>query len=196
MIFKSKSKYDFLIAGLGNMGLCYEGTRHNAGFAAIDRLAKSENCEFNRHKFDSVCAECEIAGKKCILIKPQTYMNNSGTAVSAVCNFYKIPYENVIIMFDDISLDVGKIRIRRKGSAGGHNGIKDIIALAGTEDIMRIKIGVGQKPHPDYDLKDWVLSKIPKDKSEDFEKATENAAKAVKMIIEKGIDTAMNTYSK
>lgn len=197
MIFKSnKSTFDFLIAGLGNPGLQYERTRHNAGFMAADLLAERYSCKFAKSKFDAKFDEINIGGKRILLVKPQTYMNNSGAAISAIAKFYKIPTDRIIVMFDDISFDVGKIRIRRKGSAGGHKGIKDIIEILGTEDIMRIKIGVGSKPNPEYDLKDWVLGKMPKELQGDFEVALKAAADAVEEIINRGIDSAMNKYSK
>ena len=197
MIFKSdKSAYDFLVAGLGNPGLQYERTRHNAGFMAIDLLAQRYSCNFSKSKFDAKFEEIKMGNKRILLVKPQTYMNNSGAALSAIAKFYKIPTDRIIVMFDDISFDVGKIRIRRKGSAGGHNGIKDIIELLGTEDIMRIKIGVGSKPNPEYDLKDWVLGKMPKEQMGDFEVALKSAADAVEEIINRGVDSAMNKYSK
>ena len=197
MLFKSaKSVFDYLIVGLGNPGIEYEKTRHNAGFMAIDKLSDKCGCKIDRAKFESLYADTVISGKRVMLLKPQTYMNNSGRAVSAVSSFYKIPYDKIIVLFDDISLDVGNIRIRRKGSAGGHNGIKDIIELLGTEDIMRIKIGVGQKPNKDYNLADWVLSKLPANLAEDFDTALDNAAKATESIVKNGIDKAMNAYSK
>ncbi len=197
MLFKKeKSSFDFLIVGLGNPGLQYEKTRHNAGFMAIDILAEKLDCEFNKNKFDGLFGFCEIGDKRVILLKPQTYMNLSGKSVLAVAAFYKIPLSNVIVIFDDISLDVGRLRIRRNGSAGGHNGIKDIMELAGTEEIARIKIGVGKKPHPDYDLKDWVLGKISEEDWESFEKALKSAARAAETIVKNGIDTAMNRYNK
>lgn len=197
MIFgKQKSAYDFMVVGLGNPGLAYEKTRHNAGFMAADRLAEKFGADFNKTKFQSKFGECKIGDKRVLVVKPQTYMNNSGSAVSEIVSFYKIPYEKIIVMFDDISLDIGNIRIRRKGSAGGHNGIKDIIECLGREDIARIKIGVDKKPHPDYDLKDFVLSNIPKEKWESFETALQNTSKAVEEIVKKGIDSAMNKFSK
>lgn len=197
MIFgKNKSSFDFLIAGLGNPGLTYEKTRHNAGFMAIDKLAEKYGCNFSKHKFEGIYGECDIEGKRVLLLKPQTFMNNSGRAVSQITAFYKIPYDNCLIIYDDISLDIGNIRIRRKGSAGGHNGIKDIIELAGTENIPRIKIGVDKKPNPEYDLKDFVLGKIPKEKWDDFEKALEKSVSAVGELLKNGIDSAMNKYSK
>ena len=197
MIFAGKkSSYDYLVVGLGNPGMAYEKTRHNAGFLAMDKITDKYSAELNKNKFEAKLGECRIDGKRILLCKPQTFMNNSGSAVSKIVSFYKIPTEGIIVLFDDISLDMGKIRIRRKGSAGGHNGIKDIIELLGTEDIMRIKIGVDKKPNPEYDLKDFVLGKIPKEKWEIFESALENTTKAVEEIITHGIDSAMNKYSK
>ncbi len=197
MLFgKSKSSFDYLIVGLGNPGLQYEKSRHNAGFMAIDILADRNDCEFNKQKFDAIYGQCEIGGKRCLLAKPQTFMNLSGKAVVGLSGFFKIPLENIIVMFDDISIDVGKIRLRRNGSAGGHNGIKDIIELTGSENIPRIKIGVGKKPRPDYDLKDWVLGKIPDEQWENFEKALLNSAKAAETIVKNGMDTAMNRFSR
>ena len=195
MIFK-KPTYDFLVVGLGNPGLQYEKTRHNVGFMSADLLMKKEGGEFTKHKMDSHFGECEIGKKRILVMKPQTFMNNSGTAVSAVSKFYKIPDDKIIIISDDISLDVGKIRIRRKGSHGGHNGLKDIFQLLGTDSIMRVKIGVGAKPHPDYDLADWVLGKFPKEDEENLSTALDNSVKAIEEIITRGIDSAMNKYSK
>lgn len=194
MILK-KQTYDYLIFGLGNPGLQYEKTRHNAGFMAIDKIAEKYDASFNKHKFESVYGECNIGGKRVLLVKPQTFMNLSGKSVMAISSFYKVPTNSIIVMFDDISLAVGKIRVRRKGSHGGHNGIKDIIELMGTDDIMRIKIGVGEKPNPEYDLKDWVLGKLPSDLMGDFSKALENTVKAAEEIIKRGIDSAMNKYN-
>ena len=195
MIFK-KPTYDFLVVGLGNPGLQYEKTRHNVGFMSADLLMKKAGGEFTKHKMDSHYGECEIGKKRILVMKPQTFMNNSGTAVSAVSKFYKIPIDQIIIISDDISLDVGKIRIRRKGSHGGHNGLKDIFQLLGTDDIMRVKIGVGAKPHPDYDLADWVLGKFPEEDEENLNTALENSVRAIEEIIKRGIDSAMNKYSK
>lgn len=195
MIFK-KPTYDFLVVGLGNPGLQYEKTRHNVGFMSADLLMKKAGGEFTKHKMDAHFGECEIGKKRILVMKPQTFMNNSGTAVSEVSRFYKIPADKIIIISDDISLDVGKIRIRRKGSHGGHNGLKDIFQLLGTDSIMRVKIGVGAKPHPDYDLADWVLGKFPKEDEENLSTALDNSVKAIEEIIKRGIDSAMNKYSK
>lgn len=196
MFIKNKgSAFGWLIVGLGNPGIQYEGTRHNAGFMAADKLAELYNADFNKNRHNAVYGECKIGQSRVLIAKPQTFMNLSGKAVTELCSFYKIPYDKVIIMFDDISLDVGKIRIRRKGSHGGHNGMKDITELAGTEDIKRIKIGVGKKPHPDYDLKDWVLGKIPNGQKAELNTALDNAAKAAAETVINGIDSAMNKYS-
>ena len=197
MLFKKRaSGFEYLVVGLGNPGMQYEKTRHNAGFMAADLLAEKYDCALSRNKFDAIYGDTEIGGHRVIIAKPQTYMNLSGKAVVAISQFYKIPLSNIIVMFDDISLDVGKIRIRRKGSAGGHNGIKDIIELTGTEDIMRIKIGVGAKAHPDSDLKDHVLGRIPDEQLKDFEVSLKNAVSAVGEILSRGVDSAMNKYSK
>ncbi len=197
MFFKSKkSAFDYLVVGLGNPGLQYEKTRHNAGFMAIDKLAEDIGASFNKNKHSALFGEGAINGKRVLLAKPQTYMNNSGEAVLALSSFYKIPVSNIIIMFDDISLDVGTIRIRRKGSAGGHNGIKDIIEVLGTEEIMRIKIGVGERVDRSADLKNHVLGKISKEDLDAFDKATDSAVSAVKEIICRGIDSAMNKFSR
>lgn len=194
MIFK-KSTYDWLIVGLGNPGAEYEKTRHNAGFMAVDLLADKEGFKFTKRKFNGVCGEFKLKDKRILVLKPETFMNNSGTAVAAAKNFYKIPLENIIILCDDMMLDVGKIRIRRKGSHGGHNGIRDIIQHLGTEEFARIKIGVGKKPRPDYDVISWVLGKFPQELSEDLEKSIERSVKAIKEIISRGIDSAMNKYN-
>ena len=195
MIFKSKSTYDWLLVGLGNPGLQYENTRHNAGFAAVDKFADENSFEFNKKKFNAKIGECRVGDSRVLVMKPQTYMNNSGSAVVAAATFYKIPTDRIIVMHDDISFDVGKLRMRRKGSDGGQKGLRDIIELFGTEDITRIKIGVGQKPNPNADTANWVLGKIPKEQTEEFEKVLEKAAKAAKEIMLRGIDSAMNKYN-
>jgi len=195
MIFKAKSTYDWLLVGLGNPGIQYENTRHNVGFMAADFFAEKNGGEFSKHKFDAVYGECKIGNMRILVVKPQTYMNNSGRAVMAIAAFFKIPTDRIIVMSDDVSLDVGKIRMRRKGSHGGHNGLRDIFELLGTDDIMRIKIGVGAKPHPDYNLADWVLGRFPENQKEDLEKALEKTASAAKEIMVRGIDSAMNKYN-
>lgn len=188
-------KIEYLIVGLGNPGSKYENTRHNAGFEAIDMLAGWHGFEIKKLKFHALVADEMIGGKRCLLMKPQTMMNLSGDAVIEAASYYNIPDENIIIIYDDISLDIGKIRMRRKGSAGGHNGIKSIINCLGTEDFPRVKIGVDKKPNPEYDLASWVLGKIPKEKQADFDTACANARDAVIEIIKNGIDSAMNKYN-
>ena len=195
MFFKSKPTYDWLIVGLGNPGLQYENTRHNAGFITADAIAKDKGFEFSKHKFQSVCGEYRLKDMRILVIKPQTYMNDSGKAVREAMSFYKIPTDRVIIMHDDMMLDVGKIRMRRKGSDGGQKGMRDIIELSGTDEIMRIKIGVGKKSNPEYDVVSWVLGKIPKEDTEEFTKAVTKASKAAEEIILKGIDSAMNKFN-
>lgn len=196
MLFKSnKSAFSWLIVGLGNPGLQYADTRHNAGFMALDRLAKKLGCEINRHKFDSEYGEGIIGDERVLLAKPLTYMNCSGKAVIAISSFYKIPLDRIIIMHDDMSLEVGRLRMRRKGSDGGQRGMRDIIELSGTDAIMRIKIGVGTKPHPDYDAKDWVLGKIPSEQKKEFDMSLDRAALAAEEIVTRGIDSAMNRYN-
>lgn len=195
MFFKSKSNYDWLVVGLGNPGLQYESTRHNAGFRAVDLLAKEKGFQFSKNKFEAVLGEYKAGDKRILVIKPQTYMNNSGAAVTKVMQFYKIPLESIIVLHDDISLDVGKIRMRRKGSHGGQRGMKDIIELTGSDNIMRIKIGVGAKPNPEYDLAAWVVSKFKKEEEEPLSRALENSVKALQEIFTRGIDSAMNKYN-
>ncbi len=186
---------EFLIVGLGNPGGKYEITRHNAGFLCVDLFAESMNTEIKRLKYHSLTAEVNIDGHRCLLMKPQTFMNNSGEAVGEAAKFYKIPAEKVIVMFDDISLPIGKLRVRRKGSAGGHNGIKSIISHLGSENFPRVKIGVGAKPHPDYDLADWVLASFKKDDFPALKEAMVNAGEAVKLIVNGNTDKAMNLYN-
>lgn len=195
MIFKSNSNYDWLIVGLGNPGLQYENTRHNAGFIAVDKLADELDFSINKNKFEALNGEFNLGDNRILVIKPQTYMNNSGSAVSKTAAFYKIPADRIIVIQDDISLDIGKLRIRRKGSDGGQKGVRDIIELMGTDNIMRIKIGVGAKPHPDYDLAKWVLSKFPNESKEDLDNAVKKTVLAIKEIVLRGIDSAMNKYN-
>lgn len=191
----SAGKISWIVAGLGNPGLAYASTRHNAGFMGLDRLSEMNNIEVRTKKFKGDCGDGIIGGERCLLLKPGTFMNLSGESVSAAADFYKIPPERVVIMYDDITLPPGKLRIRRKGSAGGHNGMKSIIALLGTEEFPRIRIGVGAKPRPDYDLADWVLSKFTEEDMKALTPALENAAKAAELIVQGKIDEAMNKFS-
>ncbi len=199
MFFKSKNKtssaVDYIIVGLGNPGRQYECTRHNCGFEAIDILAQKNNCQMKKIRFKSTTGECNIGGNKCLLMKPSTYMNNSGEAVVQAMNFYKIKPENVIIIFDDISLDVGRMRIRMKGSDGGHNGMKNIIYLTGSDMFPRIKVGVGKKPHPEYDLKDWVLSRFSQAESKIMNEMYEKAASAAELIVQGKSAQAMQNFN-
>ena len=193
---ESQEPISFIVAGLGNPGKEYEKTRHNAGFLSIDYIAGKLGVSINRAKFHALVGEGEIAGKRVLFMKPETYMNNSGVAIAEAAAFYKIPAQNVIVLHDEISFDPGLFRIRRKGSAGGHNGLKSIIAHLGSQDFPRVKIGVGQKPTPEYDLADWVLGKMP---AADCEKITEKFGDihtSVELIVSGKIDEAMNRFSK
>lgn len=186
---------EYIIVGLGNPGRQYENTRHNAGFNALDRLCEKYGVKMNKIRFKSTTGECRIEGKKCLLMKPSTYMNNSGQAVVEAMNFYKIDPSNVIIIFDDISLDVGKMRIRQKGSDGGHNGMKNIIYLSGSDMFPRIKIGVGKKPHPDYDLKDWVLSRFSNSDDKLLDEIYDNCVSALEYMVLGDIQKAMANFN-
>ncbi|HBM97868.1 MAG TPA: aminoacyl-tRNA hydrolase [Ruminococcus sp.] len=186
---------EYLVVGLGNPDRKYENTRHNTGWLALDYIAEKLDCRVNKIKYKSLIGTCEIGDSKVMLMKPTTYMNNSGQAVVEAMNFYKIPAENVIVIFDDISLNVGKMRIRSKGSDGGQRGMRSIINLSGSQAFPRIKIGIGAKPNPDWDLADWVLSKFTDKEMKDLEKMFENAYKAVELIIDGKMDRAMNLFN-
>jgi len=186
---------EYIVAGLGNPGRDYIGTRHNTGFMAADVVASKCGVAVDKIKFKSLCADVMLCGKRVLLLKPQTFMNISGEAIRDAAAFYKIPMERIIILYDDISLQPGKIRVRSKGSAGGHNGIKSIIYLSGTDVFPRVKIGVGAKPRPEYDLADWVLGRPSKDDSELITQALENSCRAVESIITDGAFEAMNKYN-
>ena len=186
----------FIIVGLGNIGKQYETTRHNAGFIAVDYIAEKFGAKIDRVKFHSTVGEANIAGARVLLMKPSTLMNNSGVAVGEAATFYKIPPERVLVLHDEISFDPGIIRIRRKGSAGGHNGLKSIIARLPGENFPRIKIGVGKKPNPEYDLADWVLGKFPESDMKTLRSRLDDIATAAEMIVGGKIDEAMAKYSK
>ena len=194
-MFLKSSGCEYLIVGLGNPGSKYWNTRHNVGYAALDALAERLKVKVDRVKFQGMMVQTTISGHKVILLKPTTYMNLSGQSVAAAAKFYKIPPEHIIVLSDDISLDPGRLRVRKNGSAGGHNGLKSIIASLGSQDFPRIKIGVGAKPHPDYDLADWVLGTFPLSQREDMEKTYARAAEAVVTLIEKGPDAAANKFN-
>ena len=192
MLFKKPGGVSWLIVFLGNPGLKYEGTRHNAGFMAADAMAREKNISINRARFKALTATVDIGGESVMLMKPQTFMNLSGEAVIQAVRFYKIPPEKIIVIFDDISLPCGKLRIRRKGTDGGHNGIKSIIYHLNSDQFPRIKIGVGAKPNPEYDLADWVLSKFGKDDTEQLKAAITKATEVLPFILDGEIDKAMN----
>ncbi len=195
MLFSKKSGIEFLIVGLGNPGSKYWNTRHNVGFAALDALAEELHTKVDRVKFQGLTGQADLNGKKVLLLKPTTYMNLSGQSVAAAAKFYKIPPEHILVMFDDISLEPGRLRIRKNGSAGGHNGVKSIISSIGSQDFPRIKIGVGAKPHPDYDLADWVLSVFPYDQREAMAETYRRAAQAAIVLITQGPDAAANCFN-
>lgn len=185
----------YIIAGLGNPGSQYENTRHNIGWLALDELARQQGVSVERMKFHALTAQCTLAGEKVLLMKPTTYMNNSGEAIEEARAFYKIPTGNVLVISDDINLAPGKMRIRRKGGAGGHNGLKSIIACMGTEDFPRIRLGIGGKTHPDMDLADYVLGKFPKAEQDAIDEACKNAVKAAELIIDGKVNDAMNQFN-
>lgn len=186
---------DFLIVGLGNPGAKYDRTRHNAGFRALDMLSKKLSCRVDKGKFQSLTGQCSHGGMKLVLLKPQTYMNLSGDAVAQAARFYKLPPERIIVLYDDISLDPGRLRIRADGSAGGHNGIKSIIARLGTQEFPRVKIGVGAKPHPEYDLADWVLSTFSAQEEKALDPIWEKAAEAALAVATLGTEKAANQFN-
>lgn len=198
MFFKKNDTFsggvEYIVVGLGNPGSQYENTRHNAGFITIDTLASKLDVKVDRIKYKSLCGTAVINNKKVLLMKPSTYMNNSGQAVTEAMNFFKIPAEKVIVIFDDISLDVGKMRIRRKGSDGGHNGIKNIIYLSGSDMFPRIKIGIGHKPEK-WNLADWVLSSFSENEMKLLKETAEKACDTVSLIIDGKTDKAMNLYN-
>ena len=198
MFFKKKEfggSFDYLIVGLGNPGIEYENTRHNAGFMCIDYIAKNCGVNLNKFKHKAYYAQTDLGGKRVVLVKPQTYMNNSGEAVTPLLNFFKIDKQNLIVVCDDISLDVGKIRVRRKGSDGGQKGMRSIIEQLGFDNFARVKMGIGKKPNPNYDLAKWVLSKFKADEQADLDNAIKNASSAVELIVKGQIDKAMNNYN-
>ena len=194
-MFTKKNNDSWLIVGLGNPGKQYENTRHNCGFLALDVLGVKLNCKIDKSKFQGLYGQVQHKGTKIYLLKPMTYMNLSGKSLLQLSAYFSIPPQRIIVIFDDISLPVGKLRIRGDGSAGGHNGIKSIIAELGSQDFPRIKIGVGAKSHPDQDLADWVLSSFTKDERTLLQTALERSADAALTIIDKGVPAAANNYN-
>ena len=192
---KSGPGVEYIVAFLGNPGPKYAYSRHNVGFMVCDAAAKNAGARVDRLRFRALTGVCEYGGKKVLFMKPQTYMNLSGDAVCQAMRFYKTPTDHLITVSDDVSLPVGKIRIRRSGSAGGHNGLKDIIAKCGGDGFPRIKVGVGAPPHPDYDMADWVLSAFRNRDAELMEEAYRTAADALETMLSRGIDEAMARYN-
>ena len=196
MIFKRNQKSaGWIVVFLGNPGARFDGTRHNVGFMTADAFAEKHNVKIDRVKYKALIRQVDLGDESVLLMKPQTFMNLSGDAVREAMNFYKIPTDHILVISDDVSLPVGKLRIRRSGSAGGHNGLKDIIAKCGGDGFPRIKVGVGEKPHPDYDMADWVLSKFVGDDAKTIADATKRAADAVEVLITQGVDKAMAKYN-
>ena len=194
-MFGKKDLNQWLIVGLGNPGSEYAKTRHNCGFRALDILAKKLGCRVDKGKFQGLYNQVSYGDAKVFLLKPQTYMNLSGNSVKQLANFYHIPPQHIIVMYDDISLEPGRLRIRADGSAGGHNGIKSIISCLGGQDFPRVKIGVGAKPHPDYDLADWVLSNFSASEEKDLASALERSADAALSIIDRGVPETANRFN-
>lgn len=194
-MFFSKGGAEWIVAFLGNPGLKYNGTRHNAGFMAADAMEKKLGVSINKMRFKALTQTADIGGKKVLLMKPQTYMNLSGDAIAQAANFYKVPPERVIVVSDETALPIGRLRIRRGGSAGGHNGLKSVIARLGTDQFPRIRLGVGDKPHPDYDMADWVLSAFKGQDAADMELVAKKASDAVECYITEGADRAMNKFN-
>ena len=185
----------WLIVGLGNPGREYERTRHNAGFRALDILADKLGCKVDKLKVQGLYGQVNYRGKKLLLLKPQTFMNLSGRSVLQLSAFFRVPPKNIIVMFDDISLEPGRLRVRADGSAGGHNGIKSIIQELGSQEFPRVKIGVGAKPHPDFDLADWVLSGFTAQEEKALQPALERAAEAALAVMEYGVPEAANRFN-
>lgn len=190
------SGVSWLIVGLGNLGEEYEGTRHNAGFEVVDLLAKELGVKVQRLKFKALTATAEIGDRKALLMKPTTYMNLSGEAVEQAASFYKVPPQRVLVISDEVALPPGKLRIRSSGSAGGHNGLKNIIAHLHSEEFPRIRVGVGSKPHPDYDMVDWVLGRPQGEDRKALDEAEKKAAEAIEIILKSGLDRAMEKYNR
>lgn len=195
MLFPSRS-VSWLVVFLGNPGLRYEGTRHNAGFMAADALSRKKSVSITRSRFQALTGTCLMGGETVLLMKPQTYMNLSGETVGQAARFYKIPPERILVVSDEVSLPVGSLRIRPGGSAGGHNGLKNIISVLGTDQFPRIRIGVGSPPHPDYEMVDWVLSVFRDQDAVDMAEAASLAADAVECYITQGPEKAMNLYNR
>lgn len=195
LIKKNKGSISWIVVFLGNPGPKYAGTRHNVGFMTADKCEKVTGAKINRSRFKSLSDQIKLGDEGVLLLKPQTYMNLSGEAVGEAAKFYKIPAERVIVVSDDVSLPVGKLRIRAKGSAGGHNGLKSIIAHLGSDAFPRVKVGVGAPGHPEYDMADWVLGSFKNQDAADIDQAVEKAWKAVESIIAQGVEKTQSMYN-
>ena len=193
--FRNNSGVSWIVVFLGNPGPKYNGTRHNAGFMAADAMAKQLQVSINKLRFKALTATVSIGGEKVLLLKPQTYMNLSGESVGQAAKFYKVNPEHIIVISDEVALPVGKLRIRKSGSAGGHNGLKNIIQHLGTDQFPRMRMGVGSAPHPDYDMADWVLGAFKNKDAEDMAALAEKVSDAVQCYIKEGPDRAMNKFN-
>lgn len=185
----------WLVVGLGNIGEKYDNTRHNVGFEVADELAERGRVPIQKLKYRALTNTLEIGGEKVLLMKPVTYMNLSGEAVGEAARFFKVPADHVLVISDDVALPVGKLRVRRGGSAGGHNGLKNIIQHLGSDQFPRIKVGVGEKPHPDYDMADWVLGKFQGEDRKTMDVAVKRAADAVECFLREGPDKTMSRFN-
>ena len=188
----ASSRIQWVLAGLGNPGPRYEGTRHNAGFRALDGIAEKAGVRIDRSRFHGLSAEASVAGRRVLLLKPQTFMNLSGESIGEALAWYKLPASRLIVFCDDVSLAPGRLRVRGRGSAGGHNGLKDIIRVLGSDEFPRVRIGVGSPEHPGYDLADWVLSRIS---GPEFDDALARAQEAASVIVSEGVPAAMNRFN-
>lgn len=195
MLFSKKLPVSWLIVGLGNPGDKYDGTRHNAGFWAVDALADQGRFQITRVKFKALTAQTEVGGQGALVMKPTTYMNLSGEAVGEAARFYKIPPERVLVISDDVDLPLGRLRLRTSGSAGGHNGLKSVIQHLGGSQFPRLKVGVGGKPHPDYNMADWVLGRLQGEDKKVMDQAVKRAADAVECFLRDGPQKAMNQFN-
>ena len=195
MLFFNKAPVSWLIVGLGNPGGQYENTRHNAGFRVADELGERGGFSIQRVKFKALTAAAVVGGQGVLVMKPSTYMNLSGEAVGEAARFYKLSPDRVLVISDDVDLPLGKLRLRTGGSAGGHNGLKSIIQHLGTDRFPRLKVGVGGKPHPDYDMADWVLGKLTGEDKKVMDEAVRRAADAIECLLRDGVDKAMNQYN-
>lgn len=195
MFFGKTKSVEWLVVCLGNVGDEYDNTRHNIGFEVADELAERKNIPVQKLRHKAMTNTTEVGGKRVLLMKPVTYMNLSGEAAGEAARFYKIPAERVLVVCDDVTLPAGKLRIRKGGSAGGHNGLKSLIQHLGTDQFPRVKVGVGQKPHPDYDMADWVLGKFQGEDRKTMDTAVKRAADAVECLLREGLDRAMNRFN-